>query len=268
METNTQLTKQKGETAIGAFSFKSMAELNQFGDEMVKSGLTPLKTGGAAVAAILMGRELGLEPMVSLNNIIPINGKATLGIHLITSILLKAGITIEKLRDYEPCTVFCLKDDTTGKPYLKDDKPTILRTGFFNDEIREYEVRSKTITDYKTVVRLKRKVKQEDGTYVPMEITSSFSWNDCVIAGLSEKDNWKKYPSQMCYNRALAFAGRAIAADALLGMYETSELADAHGMSYTMTEEGKVSMVEPTKGSNENIEEAQVVNEEPTSAEK
>lgn len=236
-------TSEAAVTTIGDLQFKSFSEMKSWGEEVVKSGMTPLKTGGAVVAAVMMGKELGLEPMVSVNNIIPINGKATLGIHLINSLLLRAGILTEVVRDYEPCVAFGMKGDD-GKAYIDNGKPVILRIGFADEEPKSHEVKGKTIVDYRTTVKMTRSLKQVDGTYKTMIVTESFSYNDAIAADLVNKDNWKKYMKKMCMQRATAFAGRMIASDILLGMYETSEMADASHVPYVMTEEGKITIIE------------------------
>lgn len=61
--------------------------------------------------------------------------------------------------------------------------------------------------------------------------------------GLTEKDNWKKMPKIMLYTRCLAIGARRVAADAILGMYETSEWADVVGQNYTLVE-GEVKVIE------------------------
>lgn len=254
-------------TNLGGLKFKSLSEIKTWGNEIAKSGMTPLETGEKVVVAIMMGKELGLEPMVSVNNIIPINGKATLGIHLINSLLLKAGIVTEVIRSYEPCVAFAMKGDD-GNVYkeFKDETdkkgtPVILRIGFADEEAKEHEVKGKTIVDYKTVVKMTRNLKQEDGSFKPMSVTASFSYSEAVQADLMKKDNWKKYTKQMCLQRATAFAGRLIGADILLGMYETSELLDAGNIPYSIEDNGKVTIInenETKSKSNEHFEEATV----------
>lgn len=248
---------------FGGLQFRNLDEVKDWGKDIAKSGLTPLKSSEQVVAAIMMGRELGLDPMVSVNNIIPINGKATLGIHLINSLLLKAGIVTEILRKYEPCVAFALKGDD-GKAFKGEDgksAPTILRVGFIDEEPKEYEVKGKTIVDFKTIVRMTRMLKQPDGSYKQIIVTGEFSLNDARTAGLAGKDNWKNYPAVLALKMATVFAGRIIGADILLGMYETGEMADVTGVPYKVAEDGKVTIIESnvTKSkSNEPFEEAMI----------
>lgn len=260
---NKELSRADATTSITAsgLTFKSFDEMKKWGEEIIKSGLAPQATGGAVVAAVLMGKELGLEAMVSVNNIYSVNGKASLGIHIINSLLLKAGVVTEVIRDYEACVGFALKGED-GKAYKGDDglsSPTLLRIGFIDELPREHEVRGKIIVDYKTIVKMTRMLKQPDGTFATATVTASFSYSDAVTAKLMDKANWKMYPKQMCLQRATAFAGRAIGADILNGMYETSELLDIHNIDYTI-EDGKITSIkDPNTKANPKIADAEEV---------
>lgn len=261
METK-ETTKELATTNKDFTDFKSMEEILTWGNEIVKSQLTPLKEGKDVVVAVLFGRELGMSPMISVSNIYPINGKGTLSVHMINALLQKAGVVIENIRQYEPCMNFVLKGedgqpvfvDDSGRTVKRDDKgnipdgvkcaPIILREGFADETPRENEVRGTKIINMKTVIRLTRKLKQPDGSFKEMTVDSSYSIMEAQNAGFyPKKDNWKNFPKQMCHARALAFGGRMIAADLMLGMYETSEMADATNVDYRMNEEGKVTIL-------------------------
>jgi hypothetical protein len=117
-------------------------------------------------------------------------------------------------------------------------------------------------------------LKQLNGTYKETIIESSFSLAEAKVAELyPKKDNWKNYPKQMTLNRALAFGARLIAADITMGMYETSELADATGVYYTVVQNGeKVEITKPVenivkKESTVQYTEAEEVKEEGTNSE-
>lgn len=78
-------------------------------EQLVKSGIIPnsINTPQKAMAILQMGHELGLSPMVALNNISVVNGRATLGADLIVAIIMKhpdyAGMEIKG--DDKQCTV-------------------------------------------------------------------------------------------------------------------------------------------------------------------
>ena len=78
-------------------------------EQLVKSGIIPnsINTPQKAMAILQMGHELGLSPMVALNNISVVNGRATLGADLIVAIIMKHpdydGMEIKG--DDKQCTV-------------------------------------------------------------------------------------------------------------------------------------------------------------------
>lgn len=238
-------------------NFGSLKELRSWGEEIAKAGFTPLKTGSAVMAAVLAGRELGLQPMFSANNIHPINGRATLGVHAITKLLLEAGVKIEVLRDYEPCVDFVMKGED-GLAYLinaesggevkreadgkapKGSVPVLLKQDFADVEPKAHEVKGKKIKNYKTVIRLTRKLKQQDGTYETVSMTGSFSTADAFVAKLLEKDNWEKYPDAMCYARALGKVANRLCGDILGGLPETTMFADVSGVKYSYSKEHEI----------------------------
>lgn len=276
-------------TIRDVITFKSLDELRAYGNEVAKTGFTPLKSGKDVVAAILTGQELGLKPMFSANNIYPINGKATLGIHAINKILLENGIVTEVIRDYEPCVNFVMKAedglaalvDALGKDVKRvldqDGKltkapdgssPIVLREGFVDEHPMDHEVKGKKIIDYKTVIRLTRKLRQPDGTFKDVSMTDTFSYKDAnsvIINKLGEsllaKDNWKNYTRQMVFARAFSFVARKIADDLLGGLPETSEYADVRNIPYTITEDGKITIIEENNKENINTNDITIADE-------
>lgn len=65
-----------------------------------------------------------------------------------------------------------------------------------------------------------------------------FTLEDATRAGLTGKDNWKKYPAAMCIARASAMAVRAIAPEAGLGMLTQEEKDDGVRYEVDLTAEG------------------------------
>lgn len=275
--------KQQGKELVTTTNqietLKSYDDILAWGEKIVKSQLTPLKEAKDVVVAVLFGRELGMSPMISVNNIYPINGKATLSVHLINGLLIKHGVVIENIRQYEPCIAFAMKgeddkavlQDENGKVIKRNGEgnipdgvkayPVILREGFADEPAGEFEIRGNKITNYKTVIKLTRTLRQPDGSYRETSVISSYSINEASIAELTGKDNWKKYPKQMCHARALAFGARMIADDLMNGMYETSELADASNINYNMTEEGKVTIIKEEAKNSINTHNTQTISE-------
>lgn len=198
-------------------NFSSMDEMLTFSASIAKSGLSPLKKAEDVMSAILMGKELGLGTMTAISNIYPINGKASLGVHVINALLLKAGITYKITEDYAP--VIGVKDK--GLP-----------------------TETKAVIDYRTTILFNRLVKRENGSFKEMEVSISYSLSEARAAGLLAKDNWKNHPKTMTRNRALAIGGRMIAGDILLGCYETSELLDSNNVKHNVSEDGTVTILQ------------------------
>jgi hypothetical protein len=262
MENNVTTKETSNNLAVTSFeSFKSMEDMLAFGKKIAESRLSPLKTAEDVVAAMLMGKELGMGIMVSINNIYPIEGKASSGIHIIAGQLLKIGIAYEVIYDYEPIFNIAIK---TGED--ENRKPTFLtvRKAPYSETLKEGEIRGKTIIDYLTSIKFKRKLKQPDGSYIDMEIVSNYYYTD-ISDSLLTKSNWQNYLKLMMYSRCFTNGAKRIGDDVLLGLYEISELADATKTPYTMTEEGTVTILnkEEIKEKNpkqeSNVEEATIL---------
>lgn len=58
----------------------------------------------------------------------------------------------------------------------------------------------------------------------PESMRMSFTMEDAQRAGLTQKDNWKKYPAAMLKSRCLAAIVRAAYPDLMLGIYDPDEL--------------------------------------------
>lgn len=284
----TKKTTELAATNDTITSFKNLDEIQAFGDRIAKSEISPLKEGKDVVAAVLLGRELGLPPMVSINNIYPINGKGTLSVHIINALLQRNGVVVEIVRNFEPCVNFALKADGSDKAVLFDGSgnliarekdgsvpkdaegnllgmPMILREGFVDEHPKENEVKSTRITNTRTIVRFTRQILQKNGSYVPMIIESSYSLAEAQMADLygnPKKENWNKYPKQMLLNRALAFGGRLIGADILLGMYETSEMADANHIPYKVVDTDHIEIITEKKDKNTYMSSTPVTDEQ------
>jgi hypothetical protein len=59
-----------------------------------------------------------------------------------------------------------------------------------------------------------------------LDYEASFTEEDAKAAGLAGKDNWKKYPRDMYYWRAVAKGVRRIAPEAVMGLYTPDEISE------------------------------------------
>lgn len=127
------------------------------------------------MAALLVGRELGLGPMTALNHINIVDGKASI------DSALKQG----KAEEY-------------GARF-----------------------RVKEMTDERCVIHAWAPGDSSEPTVI------TWSIKDAQRAGLTNKDNWKRYPRKMLFRRAMSEAADVVAGAAVLGLPPTyDEVAD------------------------------------------
>lgn len=227
---------------------QQMENLQKIGEVFVKGTLCAAKTIPDFVVATITGQQLNLPMMTSVNNIINISGKSALATHLMRALILRAGITYEKVCDFTPMYVYYEGEldatgilvakkvkgtDATGQP---TSTPIARGTGTLADMDETKFVAGRQEVDRITKYIFTRMLKQADGSYKEMKVTSYFTMGDASKAGLLDKDNYQKYPARMLDARAFAIGAREIGSDVLFGMYTIAEIADASGVSYAMSE--------------------------------
>lgn len=192
---NNELVKNNNNLTNQTAILSNQLELSNI---IVKSGLSPHKKAEDVLIAIRTGSELGFSEMVSLNNIHAINGKAGLGIHLLTALLLKNNVRYKVIKDFE---------------LVSTPNPTV-------------NAPSNVSTNRETIVKFTRWYKNPDGTFDKDETDFKYTMAEANLQGLLDKDNWKKMPKIMLRTRCITLGARLVAPDILLGMYEYSELAE------------------------------------------
>lgn len=141
-----------------------------------ESGFFPAARDAAkACVKILAGRELGLGPVASMQNIHCFDGKVTLGVHVMAALIKRSG-----RYDYHVTAA----------------------------------TREQCIIEYFDVT---------GGSAGGSMGTSSFTIEEAKAAGLMGKDNWKKYPEDMLYSRAMARGARRYCPDVFMGAAYTPE---------------------------------------------
>jgi len=172
---------------------------------MIEGGLVPRSFAGdpgAVISAVEMGMELGLGAWASLNNIVVIQGRATLSLNAMLSLARSKGVLINVIKDYELV-------------------PVEIRT---KDGVKKASDRATTV-----VITRGEDIYSPSGKLLDSRIseyTYTKYWAEAKKADLVDKDNWKRMPRLMLRARAITEALRLYAADVILGMYESSELGD------------------------------------------
>ena len=188
-------------------TFNNMDDMLSFARVLVEGNLVPFGTPEQVATIVLQGRELGLPPVTSLYNLYFIENKPTLSVHCIGGLLRKEGIVWKVIKDAE-------------KSKVAEGKVDIVTT------VRFY---------YNATIG-----KGKTAKVITMEQDSTFTWTDAVKAELIDKNNWKKHPKAMLYSRAFTLGARRVAPHILMGLMETTEMADSTGIEYTVDEEGNL----------------------------
>lgn len=198
----------KSLTKLGDFT--DMEGMISYAKSLLVSNLIPksLRTPEAVVAVILMGKEMGFEPMTSLTQLHNIQGRVTMSVHAMGAKIRQAGVAWSTIENFAP--VFSLKEGEKDK-----------------------------VVDYQTVIEFYRPFQ---GKLLTERV--SFSWQEAKKMGLAEKENWTKMPKVMLWSRCFSIGARRVAPDALLGMYETAEWAEVAGVKHTVDNEGEVTLVD------------------------
>jgi hypothetical protein len=136
-------------------NFGNIEELLQWSNKILESGLLPdsISTPEQVLTIVQYGKELGLTPIIALNNIHVISGRPVVSSTMLGAMLKNRGIewTIEE--DFA----------TIDAPDKSADKRTMYR--FF----------------WKSPV-----------TERVMETTFSITWKQMEVAGYTTKQNWQK----------------------------------------------------------------------------
>jgi len=148
--------------------FQSVEEMKKWASTIIDSGLLPnsITEPEQVITIVQHGKELGLSPHVAIQNIDVISGKPVLSSRMVGALLKRAGIEWLLEEDY-----VVVKGS--------DDKPETLADGTVN--------RRTTIK-----VFWKSKVTNE-----VMTTKFSVTLAQFALAGLIDKQNWKKLPKEI-----------------------------------------------------------------------
>lgn len=202
--------------------FDTPARMMALGEVLVKSKLVTGKTKEDVVVCLMAGQELGIPFVVSLSQIYPIDGKPSLGVHIIKGLMLKNKILFEKTEDCVPLFMF-IKKDKEGKPVIVDGKPDVISIES-KDKRPENTATNNKPVGYRVTYKFTREMKMPSGKYKEQVAYGSFSTLDAKEAELHEKTNWKRYWKRMLDARAFSIGAREIADDIICGMLTPDEL--------------------------------------------
>jgi len=209
VDSNIALTKLDG--------FTNADEMLKWAAVVIDSGLLPhsITEPEQVLTIVQHGRELGITPHISLNNIHVISGRPTLSSAMLGSLLKRRGVE-----------------------WVWDEDFATIKT-----ESGEIERLSDGSTNKRTTIHFYWKSNITDRV---METTFSVTWMQMLLAGYTKKDNWNKYPKEMMRARALAYAVRAIFPEVLSGFYTELEIQDVlpeNTLDINLNEDGDLILI-------------------------
>lgn len=246
---NKDLVANTGQN-LAEINSKALSSLDaklEFAEKLIsaKSSLVPYKTAGDVLVVLQAAQDFNIPITAAMNNIYPINGRASVGVHFIQAILLKNGITFKVLKNYAPIYewkgfggIDVTQEEVDANPDAYNRiGPKTDKKDYAKDKINV--LRTKVI-DWETVIEFYRKVKQPDGTFKDMSVIGRFSISDAERAGLIQDKGhtWGKYPKAMLRARAMMDGAKQIADDLILGLSEVSEAGDTFDVDYELTDDG------------------------------
>lgn len=102
---NTTVVKHdinKGFSGLNLFEPKQLAAAENFLTKIMRSEKGGIKSVNDGLAVLMRAQDLGLPFSSCLEHIHVINGKTGIDIHIVKSLLLKAGVTWRCIKDYTP----------------------------------------------------------------------------------------------------------------------------------------------------------------------
>lgn len=253
----------------GQFSYE-VEQLEKLAAYAIETGFTPLDTKEEAITAILKGREVGLKPMVSLTDVYPIKGRASLSIHAMVSIALQHNIKLEILEDYVPIYSYTDKDGNyISEEFVIEHKNSFtiadkkdLSSSLVIDKIKELNKPTviRSVRDRVTRCKASRVfVNEITGEKEERSTIGEFYYSTAIKSKLIKAGGaWDNNPKNQMKVRAKSNALADIADDLMNGMYNTNAMLDYEGIVYNTDDEGKITEIITEDKEEETVQEVEV----------
>lgn len=221
-----ELTTQNSSLTSQSDFFNSIEEMTAFAGKMLNKGITPHKSTEAVVAAMLLGKELGLKGITAQSHIFYINDSPVTDIHIKNSLLLMAGVITKVVRNFAPLYIYADSGSKNEKgEYKITFKEELLPIEAIRlretspAEFNEKYIISAIPYDYVTSVYFQRKTKSPvDGSIQVIEHTENYYYSEAADADLLKKKNWINAKRRMMVVRAMDNGMDFIASDIIMGI--------------------------------------------------
>lgn len=169
---------------------------------LIESGMVPkhFNTPQKALLAFEKGEALGLRPIEALDRLYVIDGKVSMYAELVRSRARLAGMAFQ----------------------MTEEKADVYATDVNGNELLD-EAGNRQVIDWRWTVEMYETLPS--GREITYKISKTYTWakNEAQVMG---NPVWKKFMTNMFFNRITAFLVRMYCPEVLLGLYEFSELAD------------------------------------------
>lgn len=244
--------------------FNNLNELKEYAAIMCVSGRCGAKTPEEAIAIYTQANELGIGFASASNHMHIIKGKGGIDYHVMTALLLKAGVEYEIIHNYTPLYKYI---DGSGTIFTSDTLPTnyAICSSKLKDQTTEainngkhpiylaVDSKGNAIPDdYVSQVKFTReRLRPFSKTIYSQIIYGTYKWTDILKTGLITKDDgspdyksaWYTRPKVMLLKQAFVLGARLIGDDLFMGMLETGELCDVTGTPYSTDDNGNVTIL-------------------------
>ena len=276
LTTKTPTLDANSFNAVNLFDEKELVAAESFLKRMIATDKGGFKTVNEGLAILMRAKDLQLPFSSCIEHIHVISGKTGVDVHIIKSLLLRAGVTWECTKDYAPqynytdgntiyndtlLPEYCIRcrNAKEAEERTNDDVIGVYPLAYYVDlkgnVFNELELNDKCVKAINKIQALKY---TQEGKYPVVRIpaqpidyvteykftryrvingkeritnaTSHFSFTDAQKADLFKKETYQKYPRTLIAHRAFTLGARDIADDALMGVYETTELKIMNNM--------------------------------------
>jgi hypothetical protein len=235
---------------------KTIEELLEIGEKLVKSGMCPFKKAEDVMLVLQAAQDSGVPYTTAINNFYPINGRVTAGVHIHEALAQAHEDAIYNIEEYY-VEVFHyrarggfnvqLTADEIQKGILEgkyqiiniDTDPSDYEEGKLQLLLSSPPYMPEGAVDRRTKIRFRRISKGIDETI-------SYYLHEAYQAGLIQDrpHTWGKYTAAMLYSRCFTRGSNIYFADIVKGIAETTSVADAVGINYETNDQGHVSTVD------------------------
>ena len=221
--------------------------------ELIASSLVPFTSVADTLLVIQAAHDLNIPVTWAISNLYPIQKRLSAGVHVITGLLWRSGVTITVIEDFVPVAHFIGRGSLPVKLSSKEingNTYQIVTAAEFTagtyDKNKIPVLKSAApympakAVDHRTTILFTRYTLDSENKSVKNEMKISYYLHEAWQAGYfaDGKDNWLNHTGSMMFARCVS-RGKRIGSDIIGNMMEVGEAADTFNIPYNV-EKGTV----------------------------